>query len=130
IKTLKMAALDHLKARGQTMGVGHAKEPESTSSFGNYNLHPQMFPWLFPYGKGGVGHPAHKNRFSELRHKRHLLMYHDKRFQTDLYFPMVSFNELQIKSGYSGSHLLAKRREFAAIAARVSELDPVVLTDL
>ncbi|KAJ6623883.1 hypothetical protein B0H10DRAFT_2213253 [Mycena sp. CBHHK59/15] len=23
-----------------------------------------MFPWLFPYGFGGIGHPAHKNRMS------------------------------------------------------------------
>jgi hypothetical protein len=67
IKTLKDKALAHLKERGKTLGVGQAEEAEPL--YHNIRLYPQMFPGLFPYG--------------------HLLMYHDKRFQTDLYFPMV-----------------------------------------
>ncbi|KAJ7351638.1 hypothetical protein DFH08DRAFT_694806, partial [Mycena albidolilacea] len=103
--TLKARALTHLKNRGQTLGVGQAEEPESL--YHNIQLYPQMFPWLFPYGFGGIGHPSHKKKLSELKHKGHLLMYHDKRFQTNLYFPMVAFNDTQIKSGSTGSHLLA-----------------------
>ncbi|KAJ7476501.1 hypothetical protein FB451DRAFT_1033290, partial [Mycena latifolia] len=114
IDALKAKALDHLANAGKTLGVGHSDEPEST--WNNVQLYPQMFPWLFPYGLGVIGHPDHKNRLSEARHKHHLLMYHDKRFQTDLYFPMVAFNDLQIKGGVTGSYLLAKH--------------PAVLTDL
>ncbi|KAJ6472412.1 hypothetical protein C8R45DRAFT_835838, partial [Mycena sanguinolenta] len=41
LKTLKATALDHLKAGGKTLGVGHAVEPEST--YNNPQLYPQMF---------------------------------------------------------------------------------------
>ncbi|KAJ7814254.1 hypothetical protein B0H14DRAFT_3090128 [Mycena olivaceomarginata] len=59
IDTLKTKALDHLPNGGQKLGVGHAAEPEST--YNNVQLYPQMFPWLVPYGLGGIGHPTHKN---------------------------------------------------------------------
>ncbi|KAJ6629659.1 hypothetical protein B0H10DRAFT_1776214 [Mycena sp. CBHHK59/15] len=105
INTSKAKALDHLANNGKTLGFGHAKIPESL--YNNLQLYPQMLPWLFLYGLGSIGQPSHKRKFSGLSHKKHLLVYHDKRFQTDLYFPMVAFNEEQIKSGVSGSHLLA-----------------------
>ncbi|KAJ7106606.1 hypothetical protein C8R44DRAFT_565357, partial [Mycena epipterygia] len=76
IKTLKMKALEHLKRKGDVMGVGQAEEPQSL--YRNVQLYPQMFPWLFPYGKGGIGNPVHKRRMAEKRHKQHLIMYHDK----------------------------------------------------
>ena len=41
------------------------------------------------------------------KHKQNLLMYHDKRFQTDFYFPMIAFNHEQLKAGVTGSFLLA-----------------------
>ncbi|KAJ7304710.1 hypothetical protein DFH08DRAFT_641657, partial [Mycena albidolilacea] len=124
----KARALTHLKNRGQTLGVGRAEEPESL--YHNIQLYPQMFPWLFPYGFGGIGHPSHKKKLSEIKHKGHLLMYHDKRFQTDLYFPMVAFNDTQIKSGSTGSHLLAKKKNFESVAERIMSLDSAVLSDL
>ncbi|KAJ7838541.1 hypothetical protein B0H13DRAFT_1650735, partial [Mycena leptocephala] len=55
------------------LGVGHAGDPEPT--WKNVHLYPEMFPWLFPYGLGGIGHPSHKKRFSEAKHKHHLLLY-------------------------------------------------------
>ncbi|KAJ7205591.1 hypothetical protein C8J57DRAFT_982675, partial [Mycena rebaudengoi] len=57
-------------------------------------------------------------------------MYHDKRFQTDLYFPMVAINELQIKSGKTGSHLLAKKKHFNTVVDRLAQLDTAVLSDI
>jgi hypothetical protein len=128
IRTLKMKALDHLKSGGKTLGIGQAEEPEST--FDNIQLYPQTFPWLFPYGYGGVGHPAHKRFISADEHKRHLLMYHDKRFQLDMHFPMVAFNDSQIKNAKSGSHIMADRKKFKNIAQRLSQLEPEVLADL
>ncbi|KAJ7831519.1 hypothetical protein B0H14DRAFT_2365121 [Mycena olivaceomarginata] len=87
IDTLKAKVLNHLKNRGKVFWVGHSEDPEPT--WNNVQLYLQMFPWLFPYGLAGIGHLSHKNRLSEAKHKHDLLMYHDKRFQTDLYFPYV-----------------------------------------
>ncbi|KAJ7083513.1 hypothetical protein C8R43DRAFT_909503, partial [Mycena crocata] len=126
--TLKAKAMEHLKRGGDVLGVGQSEEPETL--YHNVQLYPQMFPWLFPYGKGGIGNPVHKNRMSELRHKKQLLMYHDKRFQTDLYFPMIAFNDAQIKGGSSGSHLLAKTQNFKSVAERLRRVDTAVLSDL
>jgi hypothetical protein len=82
-----------------------------------------MFPWLFPYGKGGIGNPVHKKRMSEKIHKRQLLMYHDKRFQTDFYFPMIAFNDIQIKAGSTGSYLFAKTKNFKSVVERLMKVD-------
>ncbi|KAF9553065.1 hypothetical protein CPC08DRAFT_646086, partial [Agrocybe pediades] len=89
-----------------------------------------MFPWLFPYGYGGIGQPRHASKLSEAEHKKHLIQYHDKRFQTDYYFPMIAFNQDQMKKGATGSHLLAKRQNFHDISARLLSVDPQVLESL
>jgi hypothetical protein len=71
---LKALALRYLNSGGKVLAIGHSDRMESL--WNNPQLYPQMFPWLFPYGVGGIGttHLSHKE------HKRHLLMYHDKRF--------------------------------------------------
>jgi len=38
---------------GKILAVGHAEKPESM--YDNTQLYPMMFPWLFPYGLGGIG---------------------------------------------------------------------------
>jgi hypothetical protein len=45
------AAIKHLDTHGKVLQIGHASEPESI--FNNPALYPQIFPWLFPYGRGG-----------------------------------------------------------------------------
>ncbi|PPQ73676.1 hypothetical protein CVT25_005487, partial [Psilocybe cyanescens] len=57
-------------------------------------------------------------------------MYHDKRFQHDLYFPIIAFNHEQLKGGITGSFLVAKRRNFAEISRRLVTLDKSVLHDV
>jgi len=57
-------------------------------------------------------------------------MYHDKRFQQDLYFPIVAFNHEQMKSGITGSFLMAKRQNFENISRRLQTLDKDVLSDV
>ncbi|KAH7904852.1 hypothetical protein BJ138DRAFT_1138441 [Hygrophoropsis aurantiaca] len=76
---LKALAVRHLMEGGNVLAVGHNDVPESI--FNNPQLYPQMFPWLFPYGLGGIGQDHFKRKLSSARHKRHLLLYHDKRFQ-------------------------------------------------
>jgi hypothetical protein len=90
-----------------------------------------MFPWLFPYGLGGIGGIETENAgMSEMMHKRKLLMYHDKRFQTDAHFPLISFNQEQMKNSTTGGYLLTERRNFDDIAERLMNVDTNVLEDL
>jgi len=87
IKTIKAIALQHLTSEGKILAIGHAETPESI--YGNPQLFPSMLPWLFPYGLGGIGQTEHKHKLSSMMHKRHLLMYYDKRFQKDPHFPLI-----------------------------------------
>ena len=87
IDRLKTRALQHLFDKGATLGISHDSNPQSM--YDNPQAYPQMFPWLFPYGCGGIGQKCHFGKISETIHKQNLLMYHDKHFQTDFYFPMI-----------------------------------------
>jgi len=51
-ETLKAMAAKHLDDGGKVVAIGHFKEPQSI--WKNPKLYPQMFPWLFPYGLGGI----------------------------------------------------------------------------
>lgn len=69
---IKADALQHLNKEGKFLAIGHSDN--SQSIWGNPQLYPQTFPWLFPYELGGIG-------FSPLKddlHKKFLIMYHDK----------------------------------------------------
>ena len=115
---IKAKALQHLNNNGKLLAVGHGEGPESI--WDNPRLYPQMFPWLFPYGLGGIGSVKY---LGELEHKRRLLMYHDKRFQTDPTFPFVAFSHAQIKASTSQSFLLADKNIFHDITNRLLSLD-------
>jgi len=92
---LKALTLRHLNSNGKMLAVGHSDTLQSM--WNNTQLYPQMFPWLFPYGLGGIG----ASSLSDKEHKRHLLMYHDKCFQTDINFPFVAFSHEQMKASTS-----------------------------
>ncbi|KAJ7152412.1 hypothetical protein C8R46DRAFT_913250, partial [Mycena filopes] len=124
MKTIKAVALQHLTRKGGMLGIGRSEEP--VSMYDNVAAYPGMFPWLFPYGKGGIGHPSHSNKQGDMTRKRSLLMYCDKRFQLDTYFPMIAFNHEQLKAASTGSMLLSKRSKFASVARRLSAVDPNV----
>jgi len=128
IKEIKSLALQHLTSEGKVLGIGHAEQPESI--YANPQLFPQMLPWLFPYGMGGIEQPQHRNKLSTMMHKRHLLMYHDKRFQTDPHFPLIAFNHEQIKKGTTGGYLLAERQSFRNITDRLLNVNTEVLQNL
>ncbi|KAJ7171849.1 hypothetical protein C8R43DRAFT_840907, partial [Mycena crocata] len=57
-------------------------------------------------------------------------MYHDKRFQTDMYFPMVAFNQEQLKGSSLGSKLMVKRSKFEGVARRLLNTDPEVAASI
>jgi hypothetical protein len=86
-----------------------------------------MFPWLFPYGLGGVGS---LQGIAEKEHKKWLLMYHDKRFQVDHDFPFIAFSHEQIKTTSTQCFLLAEKRIFNDIKNRILNLDSTVLSNI
>ncbi len=128
VKALKAVALKHLTSNRKILAVGHNEQPESIYS--NPQLFPQMMPWLFPYGLGGIGNDLQQGCLSDIAHKRHLLMYYDKRFQKDPYFPLIAFNHEQIKEGTTGGYLLAEKSKFEDISKRLMEVDMGVLDNL
>ena len=127
-ETLKAIAAKHLDDGGKVLAIGHSKEPQSI--WKNPKLYPQMFPWLFPYGLGGIGHERQKHRLSDEEHKRHLLMYHDKCFQKDPHFPLIAFNHEQIKDSTKGGFILAKQKSFDNIANRLLQINSDVLKNI
>jgi hypothetical protein len=67
LETLKAKAAKHLDDGGKVLAIGHSKEPQSI--WRNPKLYPQMFPWLFPYGLGGICHERQKHKLSDVEHK-------------------------------------------------------------
>ena len=128
IADLKIRALEHLEKNGVSIGFRHQVQPESI--YKNPQAYPQMFPWLFPYGLGGIGQSRFKFSYSDKAHKKWLLMYHDKRFQNDLYFPMIAFNHEQLKDSTTGSFLLTRRKIFRSVANQLLSLKPGILESI
>ena len=121
---LKAIALRHLNSGGKILAVGHSDKFESM--WNNPQLYPQMFPWLFPYGLGGIG----ASNISHKEHKRHLLMYHDKRFQVDINFPFVAFSHEQMRANTSQSFLLVDQHRFEHISHRLMNVHWPTLDEL
>ena len=124
---LKGLAINHMENNGFALGIGHAAEPESI--FNNPDLYPLAFPWLFPYGLGGVKNDKQVH-VSEATRIKHLLMYHDKRFQLDPTFILMAFNHQQIKSSSLGGHLLAKHKSFPQVVERLEQIDMDAMKNL
>ncbi|KAF7964763.1 hypothetical protein HWV62_3250 [Athelia sp. TMB] len=130
LKALKATAAMHLKEeKAGVLAIGHGKDMVST--YDNPQLYPMMFPWLFPYGLGGVG-GIHDQELSmsDTVHKRRLMMYHDKRFQLDPHFALIAFNHEQIKKGTKGGFLMTDKVNFKDVVDRLMRLDTGVLEDL
>ncbi|KAF5365901.1 hypothetical protein D9615_010738 [Tricholomella constricta] len=124
VEKLKGIAMNHWNSGGRALRVGHMGTPESI--YKNPELYPQMFPWLFPYGLGGIGSTGR----SDDAHKKHLLMYHDKRFQNDVAFPFAAFSHRQIKASNTGGYLLADKTKFHDITERLLNVNQDVLADI
>ncbi|PPQ74448.1 hypothetical protein CVT24_000036 [Panaeolus cyanescens] len=125
----KTAGLQHLKRGGSMLAVGHAEDPESI--FGDLDLfYPRMFPWLFPYGLGGLGQARHKGLIKKEKHVQWWLNYHDKRFQQDSNLVIVLLNHHLIRQSSAKSFIMVKRRNFSDIARVIRNIKPAVLNAL
>ncbi|KDR65012.1 hypothetical protein GALMADRAFT_48323, partial [Galerina marginata CBS 339.88] len=128
IDTIKAKALEHFMSNGKIVFAGHSEKP--CSIFKNPQLFPSMLPWLFPYGHGGIGQSIMNKIHSPLVQKRHLLMYHDKRFQTDPNFPLIAFNHEQISQSTSRGRLVVQRSYFSEMANRLLNINHSVLSNI
>lgn len=128
IDARKAYAVQHLHSGGHVLAVGHSDAPESI--FNNHQLYPQIFPWLFPYGLGGVANPRTRGLISQTRHKKYLMMFHDKRFQVEGRFLIIAFNHEQIADGTRSSFVLAKRSNFDRITSTLSRINPAVVRSI
>ncbi|KIY62696.1 hypothetical protein CYLTODRAFT_361082, partial [Cylindrobasidium torrendii FP15055 ss-10] len=72
-EAMKAKAMSWFDKGGGVLAIGQEQQPQSM--YNNPSLYPLMFPWLFPYGRGGLGSSSHLN---ESEHIKWLLMYHDK----------------------------------------------------
>lgn len=127
-KYILARAVKYFKHGGPALGIGHAEDPENM--YGNPQLYPQMIPHLFPYGFGGLSNSRKCTHISDKAHKKHLLMYHNKRFQQDATFCLITFNHEQRRNSATGGHILAKRADIHKVADRILNLDSSVLQDL
>ncbi|EAU82081.2 hypothetical protein CC1G_09683 [Coprinopsis cinerea okayama7 len=105
----KDIAIQWLTDGGGALGVGRGSSP--LSLYDNPSLYTQMFPWLFPYGLGGVGGE-------------------DRRFQMDSHFVITAFNHQQIKRTSSATFLMVKRGNFESVAQSILDINPAVLSSI
>ena len=113
-------AIEHIRAGGKVLAYGHDEQPESI--FKNPKLLPGMFPWLFPYGLGGLENTFIRGRFGRDRHIQHCMLYHDRRFQLDHFFPFVLHSHNAIRSAWLGGYLLSKMKNFRRVADTMMQL--------
>ena len=125
---LKALAIQHLQQGGRIMAIDRDMNPETL--WNNVQLYPMIFPWLFPYGLGGIGLKDHKNKISDIVRKRNMLMYYDKCFQLDENFSLIAFNHEQIKDATSGGFLLTKRSSFNTITDRLFNSSSATLSTI
>ena len=121
---LKAISMRHWNGNEKVLGIGHSPKPQSIHD--NPTLYPQMFPWLFPYGLGGI----RALKQSESEHKRFLLMYHDKCFQQDPGFLFATFSHSQIKASTTGGFLMAESGKISEISNRFLSLNQQTLDDV
>ena len=128
-KTLEMAAKAHLLQEGRALAIGRSADPESI--YGNPQMYPKVFPWLLPYGLGGIGSKNGYSSIGDLVRKQFLLLYHNKYFQKDPIFSLVVLNHEQVKSSATGSFVTCKKGNFEAItncilSADIDSMDTVI----
>ncbi len=104
MRLLKIKALHHLATGGRALAIGHNEKPESIYE------NSQLYPCMFPYGRGRLYNEKQPVKLTKLARKRQLLLYHDKCFQCEANFSLIAFNHEQIKSGTNMVVLFCQRK--------------------
>ncbi|EJD35468.1 hypothetical protein AURDEDRAFT_75282 [Auricularia subglabra TFB-10046 SS5] len=126
-KAITAIAAKHMLS-GKALAVPHGPVPDTLWS--NSDLFPNMFPWLFPYGVGGICNSNIQGEMSEHAHKKHLLMYYDKRFQNDKEFALLAFNQEQIIKGSEAGSFLSSKSKFNSLAERILNINENVFGEI
>ncbi len=127
-QTIRFKAMKHLRESGKVMAIKLSDELESL--WHNPQLYPSMFPWLFPYGYGGLGNDRIKLNLSDAVRKKNWLQYYDKRFQHDKIFALVAFNHQQIKKSSDGGYFLTLKKNFPTVIDRLTNISMSTLNSL
>ena len=86
---------------------------------------------MFLYGLGEIGIvDADDINMSDSIYKQTLLMYHDKCFQLDPHFQIITFNHDQIKNSTTGGYLMIEKQNFDEITEHLMNVNVSVLDDL
>ncbi|CAG8587014.1 13678_t:CDS:1, partial [Acaulospora colombiana] len=125
---LKAKSMQHLKNGGRILAIGHEETPQSL--YHNPQLFPSLFPWLYPYGKGGFNSPLQRIRMSAQAQCRDRLLYGDRRFQEDEYFMYIAFNHEQIRMASVQNNLSVKRSNWSKIENDLLTADTTALEDM
>ena len=86
-------------------------------------MYPKVFPWLFPYGLGGIRNKYSYSAIGDVARKRSLLIYHGKYVQKDPIFSLVGLSHEQIKSCATGSIVTCKKGNFEPITNHILSAD-------
>lgn len=126
--TRKAVTTLHLRSGGQILGYGHSAQPESI--FHNRKMLPGLFPWLFPYGLGGLENENATISVPRRSHIRWFMNYVDRRFQVDDYFPFLVFNQQQIRASSKGGFALIERSNYPEVVEKLLNLNADALSDM
>jgi len=69
-------------------------------------------------------------KISDRVHKKHLMMYYDKRFQTDPEFALIALNQEQIIEGSRSGAFLSEKPKFKRLIDMIAATDKQVFADL
>ena len=66
----------------------------------------------------------------EAKWVKHMLLYYNKHFQLDQYFPLIAFNQRQMKQTVQGGLVLVEHKRFDEITKHILSLNISVLEEL
>jgi len=121
---------NRMSASRQRLGKQRSTGNSSRTAFGPNTARffaELVFPWLFPFGHGGIGNSHISVRISSEKQKKHYLLYHDKCFQLDRLFPLVAFSHEQVKSATSAGFIVSKQSMFEQICSCIERVNGDVL---
>ncbi|KAI0341027.1 hypothetical protein BDW22DRAFT_1333245, partial [Trametopsis cervina] len=64
---------------------------------------------------------------AQATHVRHLLLYADRRFAVDQYFPFIVFNQQQIRGSSYGGYALTNKSNIESVVQKIMDIDPNAL---
>ena len=125
-EVMRAKAVLHLQTGQLMLGVGHGEK--FVNSFDNCQYYPTAFPWLFPYGLGGVGNDrrnamALRSQIGSEMWLKRLVMYYDKRFQMDEQFCLTAFSNEQRRQSNRSMCIKTKRKDFDSVARDIVNVD-------